>query len=135
MSSNSSICLFHDRKYSSNIQYIFNLLRKNQLKKIKCDLNLIGKKSLCTCRLSSSSDSSITITDEQLLKKQKEFNKLKIHSYFEIIEQIIQFKIMNTCQNQICLYKLLKFICDVCNEKIFSKMNKIQEKDGKGNLI
>src|ERR1700722_1292586 len=105
-------CLFHDRRYSSNVQRILNILRRNVIK-IKCDLNLIGKRSLCICKLSSN---DMIITDEELNKKQQEFEKLKIHQWSNEIDRIIQFKIMNTCDNKISLYKLFKLICDISNE-------------------
>ena len=72
----SSVCLFHDRRYSSNIQRILNLLRINIIK-IKYDLNTIGKKSLCTCSLT---DDQLAITDEELNKNTKRIRKNQIKS-------------------------------------------------------
>jgi hypothetical protein len=69
------------------------------------------------------------ITDEQIIQKQKEFEKLKIYQCFEEINRIIQFKIMNTCDNQISIYKLLKLICDISNGKNFFKINKTIQKN------
>ena len=65
MTSSSSICLFHNRRYSSNIQCILNLLRINVIK-IKCDLNQIAKKILCICNVS---DNQTIINDEEFNKK------------------------------------------------------------------
>ncbi len=115
------ICLFHNRRYASNIQHILNLLRKNAIK-IKCDLNLIGKKTLCTCKLTSNT------SDVQLISKQKEFEKLKVHPWMEEIDQIIQLKISNTCDSQISLDKLYGLICDLSNETTFLKMIEMKPK-------
>lgn len=120
MTTSSSICLFHDRRYSSNIQCILNLVRKNFIK-IKCDLNLIGKKCLCICKLSSD---EMLISNEELINKQEEFDKLKIHQCFKEINRIIQLKIIQTCDTQISIYKLLELICDISNEKRFLKLSK-----------
>jgi len=61
------------------------------------------------------------ITDEELLETQQEFNELKIHQCFEEINRIIQFKIMNTCDSQISINKLLRLICDISSGKKFLK--------------
>ncbi len=120
MTTSSSICLFHDRRYSSNIQHILNLLRINIIK-IKCDLNMTGKRSLCTCKLSSD---QMLITDEEFNEKQKEFEEIQTHQYLKEINQIIQLKIMNTCDSKMSIYKLLKLICDILNDKIFPQISK-----------
>jgi hypothetical protein len=132
MTTSSSICLFHDRQYSSNIQQIVNLLRKNFIK-IKCDLNLIVKKCLCTCKLSS--NQMMQITDEELIKIEQEFNELKIHQCFKEINQIIQLKIMKKCDNQILINKLRKFICDISTGKFFFKSIQPNEIKSHSNLI
>ena len=41
----SSVCLFRDRRFASNIQHIFNFFRAD-IAKTKCDLSMIGKE-LC----------------------------------------------------------------------------------------
>ena len=58
MTTTEMTCLFHSRRYASNIQRIFNLLRKNKIK-VKCDLNYIGKRALCICKLSGRSNANI----------------------------------------------------------------------------
>jgi hypothetical protein len=126
-----SVCLFHDRRYASNIQRIFNLLRTNKLK-IKCNLNYIGKKSLCTCNLS---DDQLTITDQQLTEKQKEYEEIKTQQWSDEIDQVITRKIRNTCDSKISIYKLLTLICGISNDKNFLNVIKTIQKDGKCNQI
>lgn len=116
--SSSTVCLFHNRRYSSNIQHILNLLRINTIKS-KCDLNYIAKKSLCVCNLS---DNQLAITDEQLNKIQKLYVKIKTQRCLDEIDQLLEKKIMTTCDNKISIYKLLKLICDISTEKTFLKM-------------
>lgn len=121
------VCLFHHRKSASNLQRIFNLLRKNVIK-AKCDLTAIGKRSLCVCKLSPD---EMLITDEEFHRKQKDFEKLKIHQWFEQINRIIELKIMNICDSKISLYKLRKLICEISNEKHLSKVIKTVQKNRK----
>ncbi|CAF0761687.1 unnamed protein product [Adineta steineri] len=116
----SSICLFHDRQYSSNVQCILNLLRKYILN-TKCDLNMIAKKSLCTCNLA---EESMTTIDEQLIDQQNEFEKLKTdlmrsRQCLENIDYLIQSKIMIHGDNKISKYKLFKLICDISDKNKF----------------
>jgi len=82
---------------------------------------MTGKRSLCTCKLFSE---QMLITDEEFNEKQKEFEEIQSHEYLKEINQIIQLKIMNTCDSKMSIYKLLKLICDIFNEKIFPKMIK-----------
>ncbi len=126
MTTSECVCLFHNRQYSSNIQRILNLLRVNIIA-IKCDLNLIVKRSLCTCELIPN---QMQIIDEQL---QQDFEKLKVCPWFEEVNQIIQINIMKTCDSKIALYKLLQLICEIANDEKYSKIIKNIRKEEKGN--
>ncbi len=120
MTTSELMCLFHNRQYSSNIQRIVNLLRVNVIT-IKCDLNSIVKRSLCTC------SNQLQITDEKLTKAKQEFDELKIHPWFEKVNRIIQINIMKTCDSNILLYKLFKLICKI------SKITNNLQKEENGN--
>ena len=130
--SSTSVCLFHNRRYSSNIQRILNLLRIHTIK-TKCDLNYIAKKSLCTCNLS---DTQLTITDEEFLKREELYEKLKINlikrnQWSDEIDKLIELRIRNTCEDKLSINKLLKLVCEISNEKFILKMIKTLEKDEK----
>jgi len=95
---------------------------------------MIGKKSLCTCNLA---DDQLTITDEELFNKQNEFEKLKSNPLIECqwpeeIDQLLQFKIMTTCDSKIAIYKLLKLLCDISTKPNFPEMMRSIQKDGNG---
>ncbi len=124
MTSSKSVCLFHHRPYSSNTQCILNLFRAKVIK-IKCNLNLIAKQSLCTCQLSPD---ELQIADDEFNKQQQKFYELQTCPWFEKVDQIIQKHIMKKCDSKIMLYKLFKLICEISNEEKFSKKFPQEEK-------
>lgn len=107
------VCIFHHYQCASNLQQILNLLRKHVIK-VKCDLNAIGRKFLCVCKLSGY---LLLIADEVYYKKRADFEKLKDHPWFREINRLIELKIMTICQDKISLFKLWNLICDISNEK------------------
>jgi hypothetical protein len=129
------VCLFHDRRYSCIIQRILNLTHTNILT-VRCDLNMSGKKGLCTCNLS---DEQLVITNEQFIQIQEEFEQLKskfkkLQQWPEELDRLVEQKIKTTgCQ--ISMYKFHKLICDICNENFLPGMSGTVEKKGKGDSI
>lgn len=110
MTTSEFVCLFHNFKYSCNLQQILNLLRAD-LHTGDYDINQFARQSLCICELSS------TINEEAFNHQKDQFDELQNELWYKKVNPIIEKHIIQTDADQICISKLYQMIYEMYQRK------------------